>query len=797
MKKLILLTLCLMLASSSLAATYTYTVKGYVYNRFSLSKVSGATVKFRIDLGGGSSSTQTKTSKSDGSYKFTYTSTINDPNGRPMSLTATLGGQKGGNAWTAQSYSETKDCPVDSLMLDPRLRVQTGVSRFQKPGLQASFDPVIVYIDDPTSSFELVSFNTQLSFEPAQMQCANVQPTLGYSSFTPVVDNVSGTITVDAALPGPMPIGDGNAPLELFNMEWDVPDAYPPFVASVKFDSASELNVYRDGVPESLNPVFNQSDHLVGQPEKCQTAFQIDTEDEWEEGLIMEWPSESIKPMTEAQWEDYKNLWLTPDELEGIPYFDPYPDTIFIDPCLYVYPGDGAPGGEPNDAGLVMKWGDDTTPDGNYASAWHYDYGLDPDLTNCTIQITITAPQFGASGQINQVSFDMIDINGGRMGWWWACGPGNPIPWNTPTTVTINTALPGISATTPTASGWATIGSAVGPFDITKVQAFDVDENGQWIFGQVQVPPPGQPQFVGLWNYWHNLIVTKNSSIGSNKQIYVKWSQPPIEIDIPETEVADINGWDEWSNYNNMPVMADDWECNDTRPITDIHWWGSFQGWTLQVPPSVMPRAFHLGIWTDVPNPDPCDPVEFSHPGELIWENICTSYVWNYAGVDVDPLNRPEYENESCFQFTQLLSEDEWFHQEPMEDGTPNVYWLSIAAIWDANQMNSSDFHEWGWKTRPHFYNDDAVRITDATLVPIHPGASWVSGVPLSIPEYDPGQQEHGVSWDLAFELTTNEPAYVDDPIDGDISGPNDEPDGNVDFFDLAEIAAHWLDTAP
>jgi hypothetical protein len=178
----------------------------------------------------------------------------------------------------------------------------------------------------------------------------------------------------------------------------------------------------------------------------------------------------------------------------------------------------------------------------------------------------------------------------------------------------------------------------------------------------------------------------------------IKWSQPP-----DYRPLGCINGWDEVSNYYTQPIIADDWVCMDGRPIKGIHWWGSFQGWTEpnQALPYDMPSAFHIGIWTDVPK---SSTNTFSHPGQLIWENISDCYVWSYAGCDVDP--RKINGVDTCFEFEQLLSQDNWFYQYGNEpNGT--VYWLSIAAIYGGE----TPVHPWGWKTRPHFYHDDAVRI--------------------------------------------------------------------------------------
>ena len=424
-----------------------------------------------------------------------------------------------------------------------------------------------------------------------------------------------------------------------------------------------------------------------------------------------------------------------------------------------------------------MTWGDENLPQGDYAAAWAYQYGIDPDLSNSTVTIQVEAPC-----GIQQISVGLQDSAGLRRGWYWnvapagggggagvlTCSPdalGNPVRH----TIKIDLSQTGTTAATPAAFSY----SSAPLFSIQNVLNFVFDENFAWLPGGANVPPPGQtnPQ---PWNYWFNLTVTPNNAT-VNKGYHTKWSQPPVEL-------ADglINGWDEVSLYDdqfNTPIMADDWECNDERPVTDIHWWGSFIGWQGNTLPPIVPQAFHIGIWTDVPvsanNP-------FSHPGDMVWENVCTSWAWNYAGVDIDP--RPDGQiDETCFQFNQLLSEPEWFHQAPQVDGTPNVYWLSIAAIYPQGiDPASPDFFPWGWKTRPHHYNDDAVRIF-SPIQPI-PGSAWISGEPVEFPL--------GVSWDLAFELTTNQPKCP-----GLTADLND--DCVVNLPDFAVMASEWLLTSP
>ncbi|MHC4844062.1 MAG: DUF7901 domain-containing protein, partial [Planctomycetota bacterium] len=337
-------------------------------------------------------------------------------------------------------------------------------------------------------------------------------------------------------------------------------------------------------------------------------------------------------------------------------------------------------------------------------------------------------------------------------------------------------------------------------FNLANSMSFEVGENAQWVFGPVGVPAPGKPKFVMAWNYWHHLIVLPKPP---ESKFFVKWSQRPVPFDpnLPE----DFNGWDEMSDPCFRPILADDWLCMDDRPVTDIHWWGSFMGWTQPEPPPILPQAFHIGIWTDFPDPDPCDDptVTFSHPDFLIWENICDNWVWNFAGFDVFPWDGDpcEWPREACFQFNQLLSEDEWFWQDPNspwdtdDDPCSAVYWLSIYPIFNPADYFDPEFRPWGWKTRPHYYNDDAVRIWDVTMPPVdwtgvippnwppRPGAQVITSDPIFWP--DPND-----SWDLAFELSTNEPGVFD--LTADL---ND--DGIVDFLDFAIFANQWLQTEP
>ena len=242
----------------------------------------------------------------------------------------------------------------------------------------------------------------------------------------------------------------------------------------------------------------------------------------------------------------------------------------------------------------------------------------------------------------------------------------------------------------------------------------------------------GEPIISDLGTWWD----TSFQLIGTTIIKYLKWSQPPTTCKPPNT----YSGWDEPSIYGHM--AADDWVCLGNKPVSDIHWWGSFAGWSYrEIPPTeILPSGFHIAIWTDTPAGQG---TPFSHPETVIWEKVfdINSIGITFEGWDIDPRD-PMMQPEACFRFDLDLPNGDWFYQggEP-----PNIYWLSIAAVYDHLEFPPDQV--WGWKTRPRVDSlapDAAVRIFEPK-VPIM-GAQFYDGYPIWDIERE---------WDLAFTLTT------------------------------------------
>jgi hypothetical protein len=185
----------------------------------------------------------------------------------------------------------------------------------------------------------------------------------------------------------------------------------------------------------------------------------------------------------------------------------------------------------------------------------------------------------------------------------------------------------------------------------------------------------------------------------------IKWLQPPD---------LTTNGVD----VDNTVELADDFLCNLTGPITDIHIWGSFRNdEELEgLPDLVLTNlVFALRIFSDVPagigNP-------YSHPGTQLWTTnfvpgsyragLCSRVAqgewWHSPQVQPTPpgfwLPQGDF---NCYQF-------DFYPQEPFWQTNGTIYWLAVKVL------NAPQDWQFGWKSTPltNRWNDDAVWLDPA-----------------------------------------------------------------------------------
>ncbi len=197
----------------------------------------------------------------------------------------------------------------------------------------------------------------------------------------------------------------------------------------------------------------------------------------------------------------------------------------------------------------------------------------------------------------------------------------------------------------------------------------------------------------------------------------------PYKMHYPQ--LPDPNGWD--VNATVPLVLADDWQCTETGPVTDVHFWGS---WRNDLVGQIVNA--HLSIHANIAGPG------FSRPGELLWSWDVEPTLIGDEPVSLqgwfDPAtgawNRPDHQLWYQYNIVNI--------PQPFVQVRDTIYWLDI-------QVTTTPNTQWGWKTSmsPHFM-DDAVWSMGGT-------AGWQ-------PLVDPVT---GQSLDLAFVITPEPTALI------------------------------------
>ena len=202
-------------------------------------------------------------------------------------------------------------------------------------------------------------------------------------------------------------------------------------------------------------------------------------------------------------------------------------------------------------------------------------------------------------------------------------------------------------------------------------------------------------------------------------------------------QMPDLNAATSLDVYAMHPtVLADDFECTSTEPITSIHIWGSWKGdyfpavqmeGSAYLPPdhSEGQGGGAVGIQTDpafvnirlaIHADIPADQsgLGYSIPGEMLWEDHFYPDAGNVTARKYgDALqgwynpNTDEWladDHDEIWQYNCYIGADNPFEQTGTS-AEPVVYWLVV----DAVTASLSGDPEFGWKTSLDHWNDDAV----------------------------------------------------------------------------------------
>ncbi len=206
-----------------------------------------------------------------------------------------------------------------------------------------------------------------------------------------------------------------------------------------------------------------------------------------------------------------------------------------------------------------------------------------------------------------------------------------------------------------------------------------------------------------------------------------------------------LGGYDVW---NTPYVLADDFVCTNTSPISDIHLWGSW----LSDNALTNSITFWLGIYDDVPvGPGNT----FSHPGtNLLWQQWFTpgqyaETIWmaNAQEQFLDPGPTNILGTDSvvwyyCFYPTNAF-------QQLGTSTNSKTYWLAAYA-----QLPVGISQLYGWKTTTNVLHDTSVHA-------VWPGAPPTSNPGWTPTGYQPPAGGPPVPLDLAFKLTMCSPVAI------------------------------------
>jgi hypothetical protein len=163
---------------------------------------------------------------------------------------------------------------------------------------------------------------------------------------------------------------------------------------------------------------------------------------------------------------------------------------------------------------------------------------------------------------------------------------------------------------------------------------------------------------------------------------------------LPDTFGIDVN-------FTYPKVLADDWECSETGPVTDIHFWFSAEGdWPdIYGELEAFISSIHVSIHDNIPDPDGPGPL-FSEPGAVLWEanfppDPPVVFIEEY-GYGPQGWYDPNTETYSPFDHSRIYQCNIVGIPDPFEQELGTIYWLDLSIATDDSTHPTKLL---GWKT--------------------------------------------------------------------------------------------------
>lgn len=284
----------------------------------------------------------------------------------------------------------------------------------------------------------------------------------------------------------------------------------------------------------------------------------------------------------------------------------------------------------------------------------------------------------------------------------------------------------------PGSSDWEPIEAMGESYDM----AFELDTDPNYI--------KWEQSYTGIRDWPHYEDSNSMATVDTVVEPVTKWIQNP---DPNPTTSIDVDATQQ--GLYPAQVLADDFKCTTTGPITDIYVWGS---WLYDALPDGSPQnvIFTLSLHSDIPANQ--SPTGYSMPGELLWmrqfnptEFEAQLYAMVPQGYYVPCIPTPNYwpnNHQGCWLYHFPLRQGEFIQQGSTTN--PVVYWLDV----QAQPIGATNPEvRFGWKTSTEHNIDAAVFAVG--MEPIQPPGPWQKLT------YPPGHPLQGQGIDLAFVITT------------------------------------------
>ena len=160
-------------------------------------------------------------------------------------------------------------------------------------------------------------------------------------------------------------------------------------------------------------------------------------------------------------------------------------------------------------------------------------------------------------------------------------------------------------------------------------------------------------------------------------------------------QLPDPFGWDvAFQPYGGSTPLADDWECTQTGPVDDIHFWVSWEYDEI---------GYIDHIVASIYSNNPMGPNGWSEPEDLLWRQ-------GFGGPEVNVIPYGDGQQgwyDPCTGFVNYPDHFQYFQVnivdilDPFVQEEGDIYWLALEVF--------TEFGNVGWKTSQDHFMDDAV----------------------------------------------------------------------------------------